>query len=752
MKRRTFLLSTAAAGGALLVGWGLMPPRSRLGDAARFATLGEIALNGWLRFAADGTTVLAMPRAEMGQGVHTALVMLAAEELDVDPARVRLVQAPAERIFGNVAIFVTTLPFHPLHAEGDGRPAGVRAAQWMVAKVARELGINITTGSSSVADAWRPLRLAAASARTALVASAANRWQVRPADCRTENGKVTHASGKSAHYGELAADAAVRSPGEARLKNRSVWRILGTAVPRVDVPAKTNGHAVFGIDVRLPGMLYAMAKFAPVPGGTLAQADSDSAAKMSGVRHVVKFPADSGGAAGIAVVADTSWQAKQALEAMTLTWNAGPNATLDSDRILADLETAVRTREGFSFHDRGDVAKAFGGATKKLEAWYRAPYLAHATMEPMNCTARVVADGVELWVSTQAPDLARAAAARAAGVSTDKVRLHACLLGGGFGRRLEADVAAQATRIAMQAGGRPVQLILSREEDMRHDFYRPAQVARLEAAIDDAGAVTGWRIRSAGDAITPRWFERVLPAFAAFDIPDRTAAEGLFDKPYDFPHQKIEHVATRSGVPVGYWRSVGHSHNAFFSESFVDEIAHALKADPVAFRRARLAKTPRHLAVLDLAAAKSGWGTPLSEGRARGVALHESFGSIVAQVAEVSRTPAGRPRVHRVVCAIDCGTAIHPGIIAQQMEGGVVFGLTAALYGRIDIRKGVVQQGNFPDYPLLGMAEAPVVETHIVPSTRAPAGVGEPGTPPIAPAVANAWFALTGERRRALPL
>ncbi|HEY5636571.1 MAG TPA: molybdopterin cofactor-binding domain-containing protein [Burkholderiales bacterium] len=752
MKRRTFLLSTAAASGALLVGWGLMPPRSRLGDAARFATLGEIALNGWLRFAADGTTILAMPRAEMGQGVHTALVMLAAEELDVDPASVRLVQAPAERIFGNVATFVAALPFHALQADGDERPVGVRAAQWMVAKVARELGINVTGGSSSVADAWRPLRLAAASARSALVASAANRWKANPADCRSENGKVFHAGGQSAHYGELAAEAAVRSPGEARLKSRAAWRLLGSAVPRVDVPAKTNGHAIFGIDVRLPGMLYAAAKFAPQPGGTLAQADTATATKMSGVRHVVRFPADSGGAAGIAVVADTTWQAKQALEAMTLAWNAGPNPTLDSDRILADLETAVRVRSGFNFHDRGDVAKAFGAAKTKLEAWYRAPYLAHATPEPMNCTARVDAEGVELWVSTQVPDFARAAAARAAGVSTDRVRLHARLLGGGFGRRLEADVVAQATRIAMQAGGRPVQLILSREEDMRHDFYRPAQVARLEAAIDDAGTVTGWRIRSAGDAPTPRWVERVMPEIAAVDLLDRSASEGLFDKPYDFPHQRIEHVATRSGVPVGYWRSVGHSHNAFFSESFVDEIAHALKTDPVAFRRTRLAKTPRHLAVLDLAAARSGWGTALPEGRARGVALHESFGSIVAQVAEVSRSAEGRPRVHRVVCAIDCGTAINPGIIAQQMEGSVVFGLTAALYGRIDIRKGAVQQGNFPDYRLLGMAEAPVVETHIVPSTRPPAGVGEPGTPPIAPAVANAWFTLTGERRRALPL
>jgi len=525
---------------------------------------GEIALNGWLRFAADGTTVLAMPRAEMGQGVHTALVMLAAEELDVDPASVRLVQAPSLKIFGNVATFVAALPVHALNAEGEGRPTGVRAAQWMVAKVARELGINVTGGSSSVTDAWRPLRFAAASARSALVAAAAKRWKVSAASCRTANGRVTHANGKSLHYGELAAEAAILSPGAVRPKARNAWRVLGKPVPRVDLVNKTDGSATFGIDTRLPGMLYAVVKFAPELGGTLAQADADSAAKGPGVRHVVKFPADSGGAAGIAVVADTTWQAKLALEAMTLVWNTGPNATLDSDGILAGLETAVRTREGFGFHERGDVAMAFGGAARKLEAWYRAPYLAHATMEPMNCTARVDTNGVELWVSTQIPDLARAAAARAAGVSIDKVRLHTRFLGGGFGRRLEADVVAQATRIAMQAGGRPVQLIHSREEDTRHDFYRPAQVARMEAAIDAAGAVTGWRIRSAGDAPTPRWFERVLPELAAVDLPDRSTSEGLFDKPYDFPHQRIEHVATRSGVPVGYWRGVGHSHNAFF--------------------------------------------------------------------------------------------------------------------------------------------------------------------------------------------
>ncbi|MDC6170319.1 xanthine dehydrogenase family protein molybdopterin-binding subunit, partial [Paucibacter sp. XJ19-41] len=409
--------------------------------------------------------------------------------------------------------------------------------------------------------------------------------------------------------------------------------------------------------------------------------------------------------------------------------------------------------DGLAFASEGDAERALAGPGRKIEALYEAPYLAHAAMEPMNCTARVREGRVELWVPTQVPGLARELAARVAGVAPEAVTVHVSYLGGGFGRRLEIDFVGQAVRVALETGGRPVQLLWSREEDMRHDFYRPAGAAFCEALLGEDGKPLGLRIGSAGDAISPRWMERVLPALAGpVDLPDKTAAEGLFDQPYAVPHQRIAHLATHSGVPVGFWRSVGHSHHAFFIESFVDELAHAAGADPLDYRLSLLDGLPRHAAVLRLAAEKAGWGQALPRGQARGLALHESFGSIVAQVVELTQDSGGRPQVLRVVCALDCGTVVNPAIVERQMEGAIIFGLTAALFGRIDIRDGVVQQRNFPDYPLLSLAQTPRIETHLVASGHAPTGVGEPGTPPVAPAVANAWFALTGERRRRLPL
>jgi isoquinoline 1-oxidoreductase beta subunit len=446
----------------------------------------------------------------------------------------------------------------------------------------------------------------------------------------------------------------------------------------------------------------------------------------------------------------------RALQAVPPPFTQRPAGALDSRAILASLE-AEATRAagrggGFGFHSSGDVGEALARAPRKLQAVYRAPYLAHAALEPVNCTAQVAGGRVELWVPTQVPGMARNLAAQVAGVPVEKVTVHVTYLGGGFGRRLDVDFVGQAVRVAMETGGAPVQLLWPREEDMGHDFYRPAAVAVLQAAIDDQGRLEGLAITSAGDAITPRWLERALPALSApMDAPDKTTSEGLFDLPYAVPHQRIGHVATQHGVPVGYWRSVGHSHNAFFSEGFIDEVAHRLGQDPVAFRLSLLEGMPRHAAVLRLAADKAAWGRPLPQGRARGVALHESFGTIVAQVAEVS-IDHGRPRVHRVVAAVDCGIAVNPQIVAQQMEGGVVFGLSAALYGRIDIEGGVVKQRNFPDYRLVSMVDAPLVETHIVASQRHPSGMGEPGVPPIAPAVANALFVLTGKRARGLPL
>ena len=758
IKRRTWLLSAGGVAGALVVGWGVLPPRSRVGSG-RLWQVGDaaqsdagIALNGWIKITPDGSVVLAMPRSEMGQGVHTALAMLVAEELDVPLARVSLAQAGSDAIFGNVAMVLASLPDHPSTLGQPVRPAGLRLSHWLVGKVGRELGINVTGGSTSVADAWEPMRLAAATARASLLGAASLQWRLPVAELGVKEGVVAHPSGLSAHYGELARFAAATPPGEVKLKSRADWTLIGRSAPRTDVPAKVNGTAVFGMDVRLPGMLYAAVRLCPMLGGSPGAIEPNAALAMPGVERMVRLQAYAGSTAGFAMVGKTWWHARQAAQAVQVDWQQRPAGALDSRQIEKDLLTALAQEEGHTFYEKGSIETAEAALQRQVTAFYRAPYLAHATMEPMNCTAQVKNDKVWLWVPTQVPQMAAAIAARVAGVAPADVNVTVTLLGGGFGRRLDVDFVAQAVRVAMDCGGRPVQLIWSREEDMTHDFYRPMQVASLRAAFDAQGQVSSLRVKSAGDAISPRWMERCLPALAVpVDMPDKTTAEGLFDLPYSFTHQRMSHVATRSFVPVGYWRSVGHSHNAFFSESFVDELALEAGQDPLAFRRSLLRGAPRHLAVLELAAAKAGWGKPLPLGRALGLALHESFGSIVAQVAEVS-VVAGLPRVHKVVCAIDCGTVVNPGIVAQQMEGAVVFALTAALHGQTDIHEGVVQQSNFEQYAMVKLAQAPLVETHFLKSEELPAGVGEPGVPPLAPAVANALFTLTGKRLRSLPL
>jgi len=497
-------------------------------------------------------------------------------------------------------------------------------------------------------------------------------------------------------------------------------------------------------------------RMSPVLGGTASSVDTKAALAIAGVEKVVPLDAWGGGTGGLAVVAKSTWHARQGAQAVQVQWPApGAGAdfgALDTIRIQADLLKALNTESGFTFHEQGVPTQAEKSAATRIDALYQAPYLAHATMEPMNCTAQVKDGRVEVWAPTQVPQMARAMAAKVAGVKEDQVTVHVTLLGGGFGRRLEVDFVGQAVQVAMACKGAPVQLSWSREEDMGHDFYRPMHLAKFQASLDSQGEVTSLRIKSAGDAITPRWMARAAPHLSGpIDMPDKTASEGLFDLPYGFASQHMSHVATKSGVPVGFWRSVGHSHNAFFSESFIDELAVATKQDPLAFRLNWLKEAPRYAAVLKLAADKAGWGKALPAGRARGIALHESFGSIVAQVAEVSLTD-GQIRVHRVVCAIDCGTVVNPGTVAQQVESSVIYGLSAALFGQINIVGGVVQQSNFPIYPMVTLSQAPQVETHIVPSTRHPAGVGEPAVPPIAPAVGNALFALTGKRQRALPL
>ena len=739
--RRRFILGGLGVAGALIVGWGVMPPRQRLHLATPVpAKDGEVALNGWLRMASDGTVTLAMPQCEMGQGVFTALPMLVAEELDVPLAMVKIEQAPIDKIFGNVALLQDGLPFHP-----DGAGTLKEAARWFSGKTARELGLMITGGSSSVKDLWHPMREAGATARAMLVAAAAKEWGVALSECKTENGAVTHSSGRRASYGELAAKAVGSSPSEIHLKNPKDFKLIGTSPPRRDSVAKVNGSAVFGLDARPPGLVYAAIKMSPTIGGGIAHVDADKVDAMPGVIGVIDFSGAAFGMAGVAVLAKSYWQAKQAVAALPVAWNAGPNATLATEAVFKELAAKLDSESGFTYYQVGepDSAKT---ATRSLKAEYKAPFLAHATMEPVNCTAQVKDGKVVLWASTQVPSIAIDMAARVAKVKSDDVTLHVTYLGGGFGRRLEVDMVAQAVAIAKQAGGVPVQVIWSREDDTTHDFYRPAAMARFSASLDAAGNVVAYDNKLASGTILHQVMERTFGLMGAG--PDKNTAEGAFDMPYEFPHQHIAHVNVETPVPIGYWRSVGHSHNAFFKESFIDELAHATGRDPVEFRRSLLKIHPRHLAVLDAAVAKAG-KPPM--GHAHGVALHQSFGTIVAEVAEVS-IEGTEIRVHKVTCAVDCGIAVNPGIIAQQMESGVIFGLSAALFGEITIRDGKVQQQNFHDYPVLRMNQAPLVDTVIIRNAEPPEGVGEPGTPPIAPAVANAVFKLTGKRLRSLPL
>lgn len=751
MKRRAFLLLCTLGGGGLLAGC-VDASRQRLVAGALPARDGQVALNGWVRVGTDGLVTVVVPKAEMGQGVHTGLAMLVAEELDCAWAQVRLEDAPIDRLYGNVVAVAEGVPFR---ADDDG--AAARGMRWVMGVAARQLGIMMTGGSSSLRDLWLPMRQAAAATRAALVDAVASHWGIPAARVAVADGVFSGPGDRRVGLGEavrlLGPDPA--APQAVKLKEPSSYRILGRPLPRLEAAPKIDGTAFFASDVRLPGMLHAAVRMAPVRGGALRSLDDAAARALPGVVGVVRFDATHGGTGGFAVVADRRWRATRALDAVQATFDDGPMAGFTTTGLEQRLFAALQADDGFAFWKRGDAVAAISTASRKVEARYFAPYLAHAPMEPMTCTVEHRGDRATVWAPTQVPGLARRAAAKALGLDEDRVELRTPLLGGGFGRRLEVDFVAQAAQIARRFEGRPVQVLWSREDDVRHDFYRPACAASYAAALDEKGRIAAWSAVSAGQAITPGYMPRTV-GFPVFG-PDKTASEGAFDAAYEFPVARVGHVAVDLPVPVGYWRSVGHSHQAFFKESFVDECAHAAGVDPFAYRRDLLADHPRQRAVLELAAAKSGWGSPVppaADGarRARGIALHESFGSIVAQVAEVSVAPDGRIRVHRVTCAIDCGFAVNPNLIAQQMEGSVVFGLSAALHGRIDIEGGRVVQGNFHDQPVLRMPDCPVVETHVVPSALPPEGVGEPAVPPVAPAVANALFVLTGKRLRSLPL
>lgn len=752
MRRRTFFLSGAAVAGALIVGWSIVPPRQRLTTARPLPLRpGETALNGWVKVGADDRIVVMMCKSEMGQGVYTGLAMLLAEEMDADWSRIEIEQSPLDKIYNNVVTVVDGLPFHP-----DDTGTVATAARWLTAKAMREVGIMVTGGSSSIKDLWLPMREAGAAARAMLVEAAAARWGVPSAECRTDAGIVSHPSGHRATYGQLAEAAARRElPRRLVLKDPANFKLVGQSLPRIEARSKLDGTARFGIDVTLPDLHYAGVLMCPTLGGRVTRFAADSVAALRGVRKVIAVDARRGGTGAVAVIADRPFRALRAVQQVQVHWDHGPAAGISSEEVHRRLAKALDEDDGFAFYRRGDVRAALKSAAKTIRAEYRAPYLAHATMEPINCTVWFKDGKATVWASTQVPGLARDAVADVLGIDRDRVEVHVQLLGGGFGRRLEVDHIAQAAAIAREAGGVPVQTLWSREQDITHDFYRPACVARFEAGLDASGRLVAWHNVSASQAIVPRVMERAfgLPGVG----PDKTAAEGAFDQAYEWPDARIAHVHVELPIPVGFWRSVGHSHQAFFKECFLDEVAAAAGRDPLAFRAALLQRHPRHLAVLQRAAELAAWDRPLAPAadgarRARGVALHQSFGAVVAQVAEVSLTPERRIRVHRVLCVIDCGLPVNPNLIKQQIESGVVFGLSAALYGEIRIVNGQVQQSNFHDYPLLRFDECPAIEVEIMPSRAHPEGVGEVATPPVAAAVANALFALTGKRLRTLPL
>jgi isoquinoline 1-oxidoreductase subunit beta len=704
MSRRGFLRAGAAAGGGLMLT--LRLPFA--GEKANAADADTFAPNAFVRIDRDGQVVLIMPYVEMGQGTYTSIPMLIAEELEVDLNQVRLEHAPPnEKLYAN-----------PL------------------------LGVQATGNSNAIRGAWQPLRQAGAAARAMLVTAAAKRWNVDPASCRAQSGEVQHVpTGRRIKYGELAADAArLPVPQSVALKQPKDFKLIGTPAKRLDTPAKVNGSAVYGIDVRLPGMKIATLAQSPVFGGRVKSVEDSAARVVKGVHQIVRLDD------AVAVVADHMHAAKKGLAALKIEWDEGPHAKLSTGDIAGELERAT-LNSGAVAQNIGDVGTALAGAAAKVESTYQAPFLAHATMEPMNCTVHVRNDACEVWVGSQAVARAQQFAAQAAGLPIDKVVVHNHLIGGGFGRRLEADMVARAVQIAKQVDG-PVKVVWTREEDIQHDMYRPYWLDRLSAGLDAKGMPVAWNNRFAGSSVIARWLP---PGFNNGLDPDST--EGAIDLVYDLPNLHVEYVRVEPpGIPTAFWRSVGPSHNVFVTESFMDELAAAAKQDPVAYRRALLDKSPRAKAVLDLAAEKSGWGQPLPTGVGRGVALQFVFASYMAFVAEVEVSKAGAVRVRRVVCAVDCGTVVNPDTVRAQVQSAVIFGITAALYGEITLKNGRVQQTNFDTYQMLRMNEAPAIEVHIVQNFELPGGMGESGTSLIVPTVANAIFAATGKRLRKMPV
>lgn len=753
MKRRTFLLAGLGATGALLLGWGLLPPRQRLRSRRGLPTTGgQVALNGWVKVAPDGTVTIIVPKAEMGQGVLTAVAMLLAEELEVDWQTVKVEHAPVDAIYNNIAAMIDGLPFHP---DDTGRVK--RTARWMAAKWIREFGFMNTGGSSSVTDLWEPMRDAGAMAREAFRAAAAAQWEVPAASCRVERGAVL-LNERRLGFGELVGTVLEHVPSEWTRKDLSQYTLIGRPQVRLDAASKANGTAVFGLDAAPPDAKYAAVVLPPTLGATVAGYDEAAAKGRPGVRAVVPLAGGVfGHVPGVAVVADTWWHASQALEALAVRWTPGEGAGFSSTAAAADLEARATRGDGRAFKSTGDVIAAFKRASFSVEGFYAVPYVTHAAMEPVNCTVRVAPDGVDVWVGTQVPGIAVKAVAAVVGVEPETIRLHQQLLGGAFGRRLIVDFVAMAAEIAKGVPGTAVQLLWSREQDLQHGIFRPMVRAKLVGALDGDGKLLALQSASASQSMVQGWGTRIGDPIMA-NIPDKTTIEGLVDQPYEIPSLRVIHDTVELPVPVGSWRSVGHSYTAFFLESFLDECAAVRQVDPVQYRLGLLGDHPRAKAVLTLAAEKAGWGTPLAPPAAggrvgRGVALHWSFNAYVAHVVEVEVSPENALRVRRVVVAIDCGLVVNPDGVRQQVESGVLFGLSAALHGEITFEQGAARQRNFNDYPVVRLAAAPVIETHLImPGDGPPGGVGEVAVPGIAPAVANALFAAGAGRVRSLPI
>jgi len=704
LSRRTFLRAGAAAGGGLMLS--LNVP-SVLGEVEAADAKG-FAPSAFVRIEPDGKIVLTMPYVEMGQGTYTSIPMLIAEELEVDLKQVELEHAPPnEKLYAN-----------PL------------------------LGVQATGNSNAIRGAWQPLRQAGAVARTMLVTAAAKRWNVDPTSCRAQSGEVLHAeTGRGFKYGELAADAArLPVPQNVALKRSQDFKLIGTTAERLDTPAKVNGSAVYGIDARPPGVKIATLAQSPVFGGRVKSVDDAAAKAVKGVRQIVRLDD------AVAVVADHMGAAKKGLAALKIEWDDGPHGKLNTTDIVAELEKAT-LGSGAVAQNVGNIDAAMANAATKVEAIYQVPFLAHATMEPMNCTVHVHKDGCEIWIGNQALARVQAAAAKVTGMPLDKVLVHNHLIGGGFGRRLESDGVERAAAIAKQVDG-PVKVVWTREEDIQHDMYRPYWYDRLSAGLDAKGMPVAWSNRYAGSSVVARWLP---PGFKDGLDPDST--EGAIDLTYALPNFRVEYVRVEPpGIPTAFWRSVGPSHNVFVTESFIDELAAAAKQDAVAYRLALLDKSPRAKAALALAAEKAGWGQPLPPRTGRGVSLQFVFGSYMAQVAEVEVAKDGAVKVRRVVCAVDCGTVVNPDTVRAQVQSGIIFGITAALYGEITLKNGRVVQTNFDSYQMLRMDETPAIEVHIVQSSELPGGIGECGTSAVPPAVTNAVFAATGKRLRKLPV